>query len=81
MPSHAPSTPGRVVSENDYEPNHSETTATNNDHGMGQDEADIADMFKDGMDGVSGIEEDSMVSAPIAAGTDRHSAQIFTNAV
>ena len=44
MPSHAPSTPGRVVSEKMYEPNNSDTTK-NKDHGMGQDEGDIANIF------------------------------------
>ena len=48
---------------------------------MGQDEADIADMFRDDMDKLADIEADLMVSAFIAAGTDRHSAQIFTNTV
>ena len=81
MPPHAPSTPGCVESENDYEPNDSDTTADNNDHGMGQDEADIADMFTDDIDVLADIEEDLMVNALIAAGTDRHSAQVFTNTV
>ena len=80
-PSHAPSTPGRVVSDNDYEPNNSDTTANNNDHGMGQDEGDIADIFKDDMDVLASIEADLMVSALIAAGTDRQSAPIFTSTV
>ena len=69
------------VFENDDEPNNSDTTNNNNDHGMGQDEGGIANMFIDDMDDLADIEEDLMGSALIAAGTDRHSAQIFTNTV
>ena len=46
---------------------------------MGQDESEIADMFIDDLDDLADIEEDLMMSALIATGTDRHSAQIFTN--
>ena len=77
---HAPSTPGRVMSENDCEPNNSDTT-NNNDHGMGQDEGDIADMFIHDLEDLADIEEALMASALVAAGTDRQSAQIFTDAV
>ena len=48
---------------------------------MAQDEGVIANMFIDDMDDLADIEEDLMVSALIAAGTDRHSAQVFTTTV
>ena len=48
---------------------------------MKQDEGEIADMFLDDMDDMADIEEDLMMSALIAAGTDRHSTRIFTNTV
>ena len=48
---------------------------------MGRDGGDIADLFIDDIDDVADIEKDSMVSALAAAGTDRHSAQIFAETV
>ena len=70
MPSHIPSDHDYVVSENDYEPNNSDTNNYTG-HGKEQDEGEIADIFFDDMDDMGDIEEDLMMSALIAAGTDR----------
>ena len=76
MPSHIPSDHDHVVSEKNYEPNNSDTNNYTG-NGIDQDGGKIADMFLDDNDDMGDIEEDLMMSALIAAGTDRHSARIF----
>ena len=78
MPSHIPSDHDHGVSENHCEPKNSDTNNYTG-HAMDPDEGEIADMFLDDNNDMGDIEEDLMMSALSAAGTDRHSAQIFTN--
>ena len=76
MPPNLPSNHDHV----DYEPNNSDTN-NYTAHVMDQDASEIAHIFLDDNDDMGHMEEDLMMSSLIAAGTDRHSARIFTNTV